>query len=49
MRPVYVQALAYDDDISIIAENTEEMENAVTKWASAIKDQVMGFYMKKSK
>ena len=39
MRPVYVQSLIYADDIVLIVSNEEELQKAVTEWASAINDR----------
>ena len=49
MRPVYVQALVYADNIAVIAKNKEELQNAVTKGASDVRDRVMRINVYKSK
>ena len=48
MRPVYVQSLIYADDIALIVSN-EELQQAVTEWASAINDRGTRINVKKRK
>ena len=49
MRPIYVQSLIYADDIALIVSNKEELQKAVTEWASAMKDRGIRINVKKSK
>ena len=45
----YVQSLIYADDTVMIVSNEEELQKAVTEWASAINDRGMRINVKKSK
>ena len=39
MIPVYGQTLVYAEDTALLESNKEELQNAVTEWASAIRDR----------
>jgi retron-type reverse transcriptase len=49
MTPIYVQSLIYADEIALIVSNKEELQKAVTEWASAIEGRGIRINVKKSK